>query len=97
MPPVLKSALIWLRSVFSEKDGTGSSTRLNIAAVTGFSLGFITALLWKVRAPITVAEFCQGVSAVGNFAMGFGGLLYGVNRAGNWLDNRAAGAQQSQK
>jgi hypothetical protein len=70
---------------------------VNVTAVTGFVLGFITALVWKVHGPITVAEFCQGVSSLGTFATEFVSVLYGINRLGNWADNKAAAGQQSQK
>ena len=83
-----------LRSMESETDGTGSSTRLCIVLVISFSLGFVTALLFKLHGPITVAEFCQAVGAIGLFAGGICGSLYTINRIGNAVDNRAPGAQQ---
>jgi|ERR1700683_310519 len=74
-----------------ESDGSQSSTRLCVVLIVVFSIGFIAALLWKIHAPITVAEFCQAVNALALFAGGVCGSLYGINRFGECLDNRAAG------
>jgi hypothetical protein len=75
-----------------EGDGSQSSSRLCMVLVVVFALGFITALLWKVRGPITVAEFCQAVGSLGMFTGGVCGALYGINRFGECLDNRAGRA-----
>lgn len=89
----------YLRSMLSEKDGTGSSSRLCLVLVVVFTLGFISALVWKIHAPITVPDFCQAVGALGTFVLSTVGVLYGINRLGNFGDNKAAtgsqpGAQQ---
>lgn len=83
-----------VRSMLSERDGTGSSTRFCVVATILFTLGFVTALLWKIHGPVTVAEFCQGVGALGMFAGGICGTLYGINRLGNAADNRATGPRE---
>ena len=77
-----------------ESDGSQSSTRLCIVLIVVFVLGVITALLFKIHAPISVAEFSQAVSALGVFAASVCGALYGINRFGEALDNRAKGPQQ---
>lgn len=61
-----------------ESDGSHSSTRLCVVLIIVFVLGCITALIAKIHAPITVAEFCQAVSALGLFAGGVCGALYGI-------------------
>ena len=79
----------YLRSMLSEADGTGSSTRLCVLLVIVFTLGFVTALIWKIHAPVTVAEFCQAISALTLFATGICAALYGINRAADVFNNRA--------
>jgi hypothetical protein len=78
----------------SESDGSKSSTRLCVVLIVVFVLGFVTALLAKVRGPITVAEFCQAVGELGLFAGGVCSALYGINRFGECLDNRASKGPQ---
>lgn len=77
-----------------ESDGSQSSTRLCVVLVIAFTIGFIAALLSKIHAPITVAEFCQAVNALALFAGGICGSLYGINRFGECLDNRADGLKR---
>lgn len=96
LPDLLSGARgAWLRSIFSEADGTGSSTRVYVGLVVSFSLGFVTALLLKVHGPITVSEFCSAVGVLGEFAGGICGALYGINRLGNWADNKAVHGPQN--
>jgi hypothetical protein len=83
----------YLRSMLSEADGTGSSTRLCVLLVIVFTLGFVAALLWKIHAPVSVGEFCQAVSALTLFATGICGALYGINRAADVFNKRAEGPQ----
>lgn len=80
----------FLRSMLSEDDGSVSNTRVCVTLVIVFVLGFVTALLWKVKTPVTVDEFCQAVGSLGLFAGGICGSMYGINRLGNYGDNRAA-------
>lgn len=80
----------FFRSMVSEDDGAVSNTRVCIVLTVVFVLGFVTALMWKVRAPVTVAEFCEAVKSLGEFGGGICASLYGINRLGNYGDNRAA-------
>ncbi len=84
----------FMRSMLSEADGTASSTRFCTVLVIAFTLGFASALLWKIHAPVTVAEWCQALGALTLFATGICGALYGINRAADVLNNRAPGAQR---
>jgi uncharacterized membrane protein len=84
----------YLRSMLSESDGTASSSRFCIVAVILFTLGFVSALLWKIHGPISAAEFSQAVGSLTLFATGLCGALYGINRAADVLNNRAGGPQQ---
>lgn len=84
----------WLRSMLSEANGTGSSSRFCVVLLIVFTLGFVTALLFKVQRPVTVAEFCQALNALTIFATGVCGALYGINKAADVFNNRASGPQQ---
>lgn len=86
----------WLRSMLSESDGSGSSTRFCIVCVIVFTLGFVSALLWKLHGPITVAEFCQALSSLTLFATGICSALYGINRVADAFNNRAKSPEQPQ-
>jgi hypothetical protein len=94
MTPMDNWARGYLRSMLSEADGTGSSTRFCCVAVIVFTLGFASALIWKIHAPVTVAEFCQALGALTLFATGICGSLYAINRAADVFNNRANGPQQ---
>ncbi len=83
----------YIRTMLSESDGTGSSSRLCLLLVVVFTLGFVSALLWKIHGPITAAEFSQAVGALTLFATGICGSLYGINRAAEVFNNRANGPQ----
>ncbi|ACO32132.1 MULTISPECIES: hypothetical protein [Acidobacterium] len=95
MPDLLKPeqagswARPFLRSMLSEDDGAVSSSRVCVALVIVFVLGFLTALLAKIHAPVTVEEFCRAVESLGMFTGGVTGTLYGINRAGNVFEKRA--------
>ena len=82
----------YLRSMLSETDGTGSSSRVCVLLVIVFTLGFVAALLWKIHAPVTVAEFSQAIGALTLFATGICGALYGINRAADVFNNRDDGS-----
>lgn len=84
----------WLRSMLSEADGTGSTARFCVFAVILFTLGFVSALLWKIHAPITVAEFCQALNALMLFATAICATLYGINRTADAFNKRAGPPDQ---
>jgi hypothetical protein len=69
-----------VRSWLSEADGTGSNTRVCIAAVVFFALGWVTALITRVRGPVTVAEIASLLGPLGMFVTGICVSLYGINK-----------------
>jgi len=85
----VKSFFSWLRSVYSESDGSGSSTRLHIAAVLAFILGcgvsFCVSVHQKV---ITIEQFDAFLGVAGTFIMTVAGVLYGLNKTSEYLNNR---------
>lgn len=79
----------FIRSALSESDGTISSTRCMIVLVIVFTIGVVAALLWKIKGPITVADFSQAIGSLGLFAGGICGSLYGINRISEAVETRA--------
>ena len=80
----------WLRSFLSESDGTGSNTRFCIAAVVFFSLGWVTALIVKVRGPVSVAEISAVLGPLGMFVGTICAPLYAMNKWADVQNNRSA-------
>jgi hypothetical protein len=79
----------WLRSVFSEPDGTGSSTRVVISALIGFAIaaGFSFAYLVHIKT-ITIEQFDGFLTAAGTFITVTCGPLYGVNKLADYGKNK---------
>jgi len=63
----LDKAAGFLRSQLSESDGSASNTRVCIFLVIAFALGWITALVTKVKAPVTVREIGDMMGPLGMF------------------------------
>jgi hypothetical protein len=92
----LTSFIAWLRSVYSESDGNGSSTRLHIAAIFAFTLGCGISFAWLVhKKTITIEEFDAFLVSATAFITGTAGPLYGVNKLADWAkSNKQNGPQQ---
>lgn len=86
----------WLPSFLSEADGTGSSTRANVAAIVGFVLGAGTTLVFKIHGPVTVAELNSFLAAAGSFVVVTCPVLYALNVAKNALKDRAPQGEPDQ-
>lgn len=94
----VKSFFNWLRSVYSESDGSGSSTRVHISLVFAFILGVGTSFCVSVHHKlITIEQFDAFLTAAGGFIAVVSGVLYGMNRTSEYLNNRlqAQGQQQN--
>lgn len=86
---VLKPFFSFLKSVYSEPDGTGSSTRLHITAILFFVLGVGSVFGAQVlKKNITIEQFNQFLNSGGEFVLTTGGPLYTANKAADWLKNR---------
>ena len=85
----LKPALAWLKSVYSEADGTGSSTRIHISLLTSFviSVGVSFGIMVHKHS-ISVEQFNQFLVAGGTFIATTCGPLYGVNKVAEWAKNK---------
>jgi hypothetical protein len=88
-------ALSFVRSWLSEADGTVSNTRICVALVIVFALGWVTALVIKIHAPVTMREFSDTLVPLGMFVTGITGTLYAVNKAADVFNNRADHASPS--
>jgi hypothetical protein len=92
--PALTAFISWLKSVFSESDGTGSSTRVSIGLLVSFVIGVGIAFCVGVhRKTITIAEFNAFLGAAATFLTATCGPLYGVNKLADWANKKSAGGQ----
>lgn len=73
----------FIRSWLSEPNGTVSNTRICVALIVFFALGWITALVARVRGPIGVADLVTIFPPIGMFVTATAGTLYGVNKVTN--------------
>jgi len=89
-------ALGFIRSWLSESDGSVSNTRICVALVITFALGWVTALVVKVHGPVSVSDVAALLGPLGLFVTGITGTLYAVNKAADVLNNRARNAPEQQ-
>ena len=79
----------WLRSVYSEPDGSGSSTRVHIGMIFAFILGVGTAFAVSTyKSKMTIDQFNSFLGSAGNFILVTGGPLYGANKLADWAKNK---------
>lgn len=97
MKETLYKLFVWLKSVYSEPDGTGSSTRIHISLLTLFVImvGVSFALLVHKHS-ITIEQFNGYLGAAATFLISTTGPLYGVNKLADWAKNKNPVATQQQ-
>jgi hypothetical protein len=81
--------LDFIKSVFSEPDGSGSSSRIMIAILIAFILGVgisLSTLIFNKK--ITIEQFDNYLSTGANFILTTCGPLYGMNKAADAYKNR---------
>ncbi len=79
----------WIKSIWSEPNGNGSSTRVIITAIISFILGVGISFAVATHAKlITIEQFNNFLSAGGNFILTTCGPLYGANKAADWLKSK---------
>ena len=79
----------WLRSCYSEPDGTGSSTRIHISLLIAFvlSVGASFAHLVNLHV-ISIEQFCIFLGAAATFLVTTTGPLYGANKLADWAKGK---------
>ena len=78
----------FLRSVLSEDDGSGSSTRLIMVMLVSFIVGVGSAFAFKVHGPVTLAEYGQFLTSASAFIMATCGPLYLINKGADAINNK---------
>ena len=81
-------ALGFVRSMLSEADGTVSNTRVCIVIVIAFASGWVTALVTKVRGPVSLPELAAFVGQLGMYVSAICASLYGINKFADAWKNR---------
>lgn len=81
--------LNWLKSVWSEPNGNGSSTRVHITALLFFVLGLGTAFgTLAYHSKISIEQFDNFLSTAGTFFVTTSGPLYAVNKLSDFMKTR---------
>lgn len=79
----------WVRSIWSEPNGNGSSTRIIITAIISFIIGVgISFAVATNKKMITIEQFNNFLSSGGAFILTTCGPLYTANKAADWLKNK---------
>jgi hypothetical protein len=87
--PNLKPFFSWVKSVYSEPDGSGSSTRVHIGLLTVFviAVGISFGVLVHERI-LTAEQFDNFLTAGAGFLVTTTGPLYATNKLADWAKNR---------
>jgi hypothetical protein len=84
----LSSLFSWLRSVYSESDGSGSSTRVHMAGLIAFILGVGISFAVSVHHKyVTIEQFDAFLTSGATFIVTTCGALYGINKVSSWAEN----------
>jgi hypothetical protein len=91
----LKPLMSFLKSVYSESSGAGSSTRVHIGAILAFILGVGISFAVAVHLKkITIEQFDNFLSSGAIFITSTAGTLYSANQVGNWAQKREDNKKQ---
>jgi len=89
MMKFMVAMLTWLKSVYSESSGSGSSTRVHIGVILAFIVGLGVSFAVATHTHrITIEQFNNFLQSAGTFFVTTSGPLYAANQAGNWLQKR---------
>lgn len=75
----------FVKSVFSEPDGTGSASRILITAIVCFVLGIGSALVAKIHTPVSVSDINSFLGAAGIFIASTCTPMYLINKGANTM------------
>jgi hypothetical protein len=79
----------WLKTVWSEPDGTGSSTRVHMTALIAFILGVgISFGIATHQKKFSIEQFNNFLSAGSTFLVTTCGPLYGANKVADYMKSK---------
>jgi hypothetical protein len=79
----------WIRSIWSEPDGTGSSTRVHMTALIAFIIGIgLSFGIATHQKKVSIEQFNNFLSAGSTFLVTTCGPLYGANKVADYLKNK---------
>jgi hypothetical protein len=79
----------WIRSIWSEPDGTGSSTRVHMTALIAFIIGVgLSFGIATHQKKVSIEQFNNFLSAGSTFLVTTCGPLYGANKVADYLKNK---------
>ena len=85
----MKQFLSWLRSVYSEVDGTGSSTRVHMSILIAFVVGIgISFGIATHQKHITIEQFNNFLNSGSTFIVTTCGPLYASNKLADWAKSK---------
>ncbi len=85
----IQKGLSWVKSIWSEPDGSGSSTRIHITAFVTFILGVGIAFgVATHQKKFTIEQFDSFLTAASGFVVTTCGPLYGANKLADWAKNK---------
>jgi hypothetical protein len=81
----------WLRSIWSEPDGTGSSTRVHMTALIAFVIGVgVSFGIATHQKKFSIEQFNNFLEAGSTFIVTTCGPLYGANKVSDYLKDKTA-------
>lgn len=85
----MKTFFTWLKSIWSEPDGSGSSTRVHMTMLIAFILGVgISFGVATHQKRVTIEQFNNFLNAGATFIVTTCGPLYAANKAADYLKNK---------
>jgi len=85
----MKAFLTWLKSIWSEPDGSGSSTRVHMTMLIAFILGVgISFGVATHQKRVSIEQFNNFLNAGATFIVTTCGPLYAANKAADFLKNK---------
>jgi hypothetical protein len=83
----------FLRSQLSDKDGTVSNTKVCVLIVVIAVVSWVSCLLYKLHAVVTVTDIVTFLGSAGTFATMLCGTLAALKYGADSINNRAPNAQ----
>lgn len=86
------SKLSFVRSMFSESDGSVSTTRIVIALVFAFIIGAGVTLVAKLHTPVIASDINNFLSSAGMFITTTCAPLYAINKGADVMNKKTTAA-----